>query len=80
MRMRKNGFFTPWLEPGEQMRPKAKGLQPLKGLNAKAVKGYEKVKHRAKAPVKKNICFAPLFKTWNLLFTPDGRINKCFIL
>jgi len=78
MRIRKNGFFTPRLEPGEKRQPKAKGLQPLKGLNAKAAKGGEKVKHRA--PVKKNICFVPLFKTWNLLFNPDGLINKCFIL
>jgi len=36
MSLRENGFFTPRLKPGEQKRPKTKGLQPLKGLNAKA--------------------------------------------
>ena len=53
MSLRKNGFFTPRLQPGEQKQPKTKGLQPLKGLNAKATKNAEKDNHRAKAPVKK---------------------------
>jgi len=40
---KKKRIFIPWLphwgpcgKPGEQKRPKTKGLQPLKGLNAKA--------------------------------------------
>jgi hypothetical protein len=41
--LRKNGFFTPWLQPGEQSESKTKGLQLLKGLNAKAAKEAEKV-------------------------------------
>ncbi len=53
MGLRENGFFTPWLQPGEQRQPKTKGLQPLRELNAKAAKDADKVKHRAKAPVKK---------------------------
>jgi hypothetical protein len=40
-------------KPGERRKPKAKGFQPLKGLNAKAAKDTKKVKHRAEAPVKK---------------------------
>ena len=77
MRIPKKRFFTPWLEPGENWQPKANGLQPLRELNAKAVKGDEKVKHRA--PVKKNICFAPLFKTCNLLFIQmDLKINASY--
>jgi len=53
MGLRENGFFTPWLQPGEQRQPKTKGLQPLRELNAKAAKDADKVKHRAKVPVKK---------------------------
>ena len=53
MSLRKNGFFTPRLQPGEQKRLKTKRLQPLKGLNAKATKNAEIDNHRAKAPVKK---------------------------
>jgi hypothetical protein len=34
---------------------KIKGLQPLKGLNAKTTKEAEKDNHRAKAPVKKRM-------------------------
>jgi hypothetical protein len=41
--MRKKRFFTPWLQPGEQKRQKIKGLQPLKGLNAKAIKTLRKI-------------------------------------
>ena len=48
-----NGYFTPWLQPGEQRQLKTKGLQPLKGLNAKAEKDAGKANRRAKAPVKK---------------------------
>jgi hypothetical protein len=39
-------FYTV-AQPGEQKRPKIKGLQPLKGLNAKATKSAEKNNHRA---------------------------------
>jgi hypothetical protein len=40
-------FLHPWLQPGEQKRPKTKRFQPLKGLNAKATKNAEKENHRA---------------------------------
>jgi len=46
MCLRENGFFTSWLESGEQRLP-PKRLQPLKELNAKAAKETVKVKHPA---------------------------------
>ncbi len=47
MSLGKNGFLTPWLQPGEQKRPKTKRLQPLKRLNTKATKNVEKINRRA---------------------------------
>ena len=47
MCLMKNGFFTPWLQPGELRQLKTKGLQQLKGLNAKAAKDTKKINHRS---------------------------------
>ena len=46
--------FKPWLQPGDYVHNnKVKKALAVKELNAKAAKNAEKVKHRAKTPVKK---------------------------
>jgi len=70
-----NLFFTPWLQPGEQKRPKIKRLQPLKRLNAKAAKEAEKDNHRAKAPVKKRMTVLNRARNHGICRTPDSILR-----